>query len=764
MANSKLNASGAKALSPQPTGSSLSNGGRDIVRPGSGRPDAGLFGESVKTLRGRDADTQEGALRPPRTSSGNPPSPSPTRPPRPRPLSTLPPAVTVQPPQSPPKVKGPVLTLLGTPTYLSTDAPLSATSGGSSPRHFKIPSRPNTPHLEPRRSPKLSASQPPSPPPPRRSGEFRREAVSKVPPPVNRSEKPKIASKPVALSFRTEATPLELSKPNPSSKEVSPFNTPPSRGSSPEHELSAPALPRPRPYSTVESPSTRSFEPPPVHHSVVTRRNNQDANGLGRGIVSPQITGEQRPALPSRPPAVPEASRPRAPLGTMMPPPPRPSVDTSRTRPNATAATEGTPTLSTPPKRVFSTPTSQLQTPPRSHGRSMTVDRTSDRVPAEFRTPPVAPTYSDSRQSLDTASLAITHKDSLPPSDYPDVSHSNRRPPYFRQGAREISTKYDTRILEVCGEYVCTSGNLTRVWSLVDGEIVTSLAHTEGIKIISVAFKPASEIKDEGARMWLGNNIGEIIEVDLIAQSVVASKTNAHTRREIIKMYRHLNEMWTLDDGGTLHLWAPDSTGSPALTNPYQSFRVPKGHTFSMVVGDELWHAAGKDLRIFLPTLDGRTQFQILTRPINIPSAGDISSGTTISSQPDKVYFGHTDGKVSIYSRRNYACLGVVNVSIYKITALAGIGGNLWAGFSTGMVYVYDTTQSPWVTKKDWQAHHDPVVKLIPDPSSCWSLDRAQVVSLGQDNVIRVWDGLLQDDWMGKFYLFVSSLFVRNPS
>jgi hypothetical protein len=381
----------------------------------------------------------------------------------------------------------------------------------------------------------------------------------------------------------------------------------------------------------------------------------------------------------------------------------------------------------------------------------MTVDRTSDRTPAEFRTPPVANfAYSDPRQSLDVVSLPPVQKEQLTLGDYPDVSHSNRRPPYFKQGAREISTKYDTRILDVCGEFVCTSGALTRVWSLVDGEIVTSLAHTEGIKIISVAFKPAAEIKDEGTRLWLGNNIGEIIEVDVRTQSVVTSKTNAHTRREIIKMYRHLNEMWTLDDGGTLHLWAPDSTGSPPLTNPYQSFRVPKGHTFSMVVGDELWHAAGKDLRVFVPTLDGSTQFQVLQRPLNQSNAGDITSGTTISSQPDRVYFGHADGKVSIYSNHDYACLGIINVSIYKITALAGIGGNLWAGFSTGMVYVYDTTQTPWVTKKDWQAHHDPVVKLIPDRSSCWTLDRAQVVSLGQDSMIRVWDGLLQDDWIGK--------------
>jgi WD40 repeat protein len=431
----------------------------------------------------------------------------------------------------------------------------------------------------------------------------------------------------------------------------------------------------------------------------------------------------------------------------MPPPPPRPSVD--RTRPTV-ITTDTTPQFATPPKRVFSTPTNQLQTPPRSHGRSMTVDRTSDRTPAEFRVP-LTVARSDSRQSYEAPSPVSYSKDIAQPSlgDYPDASRSNRRPPFFRTGAREISAKYDTRILDVCGEFICTSGHLTRVWSLVDGEILTSLAHTEGIKIVSVSFKPASNINEEGSRIWLGNNIGELIEVDVPTSSIVISKPNAHTRREIIKMYRHLNEMWTLDDGGTLHLWAPDETGSPGLTNPYQSFRVPKGHTFSMVVGDELWHATGKDLRVFVPTMDGSTQFQILQRPLNQPNTGDITSGTTINTQPNRVYFGHTDGKVSIYSRRDYACLGVVSISMYKITSLEGVGGNLWAGFSTGMVYVYDTAESPWMIKKDWPAHDKPVIKLLADRSSCWSLDRAQVISLGQDNMLRVWDGLLQDDWIG---------------
>jgi hypothetical protein len=553
------------------------------------------------------------------------------------------------------------------------------------------------------------------------------------------------------LESKSLAAPAHSHTPN---ERSSPFSTPPSSDSSPELEIAAPALPPNKPRLMTENNvmvvTHQSFEPPPVHHSVASRRRDQEVNGLGRAYISPQLTGEQRPALPGRPHVASERSKPRAfPQTSMMPPPP-PRASMDRPRPILTT-TESAPSLATPPKRVFSTPTTQLQTPPRSHGRSMTMDRT----PTEFRAPISATNpHVEPRASLDVARLgsaAPNTKEILTPKlgEYPDSSNSNRRPPCFTQGVREIGTKYDTRIYDVCGEFVCTSGHITRVWSLLDGESMMSLAHTEGIRIVSVCFKPGANVTEEGARLWLGNNIGELVEVDIATQTVVAVKTSAHTRREIIKMYRHKDEMWTLDDGGTLHLWAPDKSGSISLINPSQSFRIPKGHTFSMVIGDELWHATGKDIRVFVPTTAGNAQFQVLQRPLCQANAGDVTSGAVISTQPDRVYFGHVDGKVSVYSLRDYSCLGVVNISVYKITSLAGVGGKLWAGFSTGMIYVYDTTQTPWTVKKDWHAHKDPLIGMVADRSSFWSLDRAQVISLGQDNMIRVWDGLLSEDWIG---------------
>jgi WD40 repeat protein len=75
----------------------------------------------------------------------------------------------------------------------------------------------------------------------------------------------------------------------------------------------------------------------------------------------------------------------------------------------------------------------------------------------------------------------------------------------------------------------------------------------------------------------------------------------------------------------------------------------------------------------------------------------------------------------------------------------------LWVAFKTGMIYVYDVNTNPWTVKKDWKAHDSPVCGLVLDPSALWTISYLQVVSLGTDNQIRLWDGMLEDDWLGRF-------------
>ncbi|KAI0834146.1 DNase I-like protein [Hypoxylon sp. FL0890] len=669
--------------------------------------------------------------------------------PNPPPLSPKPikpPAVLIEPPQSPPKPRPLSALQHDTSAHLVPDPSKSPnTPAASSPRSFKIPTRPNTPILEPGRSPRLAAAaQPPSPPPPRRSAELKREREARasppIPPPVNRAEKPaNRLSRLIENAPKLELTPQIA-------EQRSPFNSPPS---SPENE-ERPVLPtrpaRPPPQKGISRSNTlpRGFEPPPVHHTVAGIRRDHEVNGNVRSPISPQPVGD-RPALPARPQTITDPVPARIPASSAMKPPPRPP------RPGITtsAVTIDGPVPSQS-KRVVSTPTSQYAPPPsHSHGRSLTVDRSSERTPAEFHIPTrrAGPSDADNHSSDSPHPASAGQVEVV--SQFPDSTRINRRPPFIKQGVHEIYTKYDTRIFDVCGQYVCTTGHLTRVWNLLDGELVMSFAHDEGTKATAVAFKPTSDVQEEGTRLWIGNNIGEIIEADIASQSIIGNKVNAHGRYEIVKIYRHYNEMWTLDEGGTLHVWGPDSDGAPNLgSNPHQTYRLPKGHTFSMIVGEELWHAAGKDIRIFTPTTGGRNQLQVLMRPLVTEGAGEVTSGTLLRAQPGKVFLGHSDGKVSIYSQKDLTCLSVLNVNSYKINSLVGVGNYMWAGFNTGKICVYDVTESPWVIKKDWQAHNNPVIKIIADPASFYKLDRCQVISLGADNMLKSWDGLLQDDFL----------------
>lgn len=332
---------------------------------------------------------------------------------------------------------------------------------------------------------------------------------------------------------------------------------------------------------------------------------------------------------------------------------------------------------------------------------------------------------------------------------YPDSSSTNRRPPFIKKGCYEIQPKYDPRIFDVCGQYVCTTGPLTRVWSLLDGEQIVSLAHTEGVKATAVSFKPCADPDQEGSKVWIGTNLGEIMEVEVPTQRILICKTGVHGKSEVTKIYRHLNEMWTVDEGGNLHVWGPDADGEPNLNNhPHQTYKIPKGETFSMVVGDELWQATGKQLRVFAPTRDNHAPFQVLARAITVDGAGDITSGTLLKSFPGKVFLGHVDGKISIFSTSDYSCKTVVNVTTWKINTLAGVGQYIWAGYNTGKVCVYDVSQTPWVVLKEWQAHDTTILKMKVDFAAAYQLDQLQVVSLGADSRIKVWDGMLQDDWL----------------
>ncbi|KAK5993937.1 putative inositol polyphosphate 5-phosphatase C9G1.10c [Cladobotryum mycophilum] len=699
-----------------------------------------------------------------------PPPPISNRPPPTIPksqsLAVQPPAVTVQPPQSPPKV-GPSSIAPGehSPFLDPVSIGPSSTNSSGAPTPIRIPSRPLTPTTgaSTPRSPRQGPSAAPSPPPPRRSTELKRdrEAKSAPPPPAPRLEKPRIPS--VKTTGATEVRSHPTGRRGELSREASPFNSPPASPSIAAKDETPPELPtRPRPPVQNDALNkakqmAEAFEAPALRRSLSVQQRGRDVefNGFYRGAIAPQLTGEPRPALPARP-QVQDTSLHHA--HQAMKPPPKPP------RPAAPMTAQKTGTTPPPPPassqastyRAVSNPTTQtaqhLPAPPgKSHGRSKTMDPVADRASSDTHNIAASDPVVAKPVQMATVSEGLSPS-TEPPSQvvtYPDASSTNRRPPFIKKGCYEILPKYDPRIFDVCGPFVCTSGHLTRVWNLLDGEQLVSLQHTEGVRATAVSFKPAADPDQEGNKLWIGTNQGEIMEVEVETHRILNTRPGAHGKSEITKIYRHLNELWSVDEGGNLHVWGPGNDGEPSLNgNPARSFKLPKGETFSLVVGDELWQATGKAIRVFAPTPDGRTPFQVFVKPLMTDGAGDVTCGALLKTHPDKIFFGHIDGKISIYSTADYSCKTVINVTTGKINTLAGVGQYLWAGYNTGRICVYDIAQSPWVVLKEWQAHENSVLKLQVDFASSFQLDQLQVVSLGTDSKIKVWDGMLQDDWL----------------
>ncbi|KAF1847887.1 DNase I-like protein [Cucurbitaria berberidis CBS 394.84] len=687
--------------------------------------------------------------------------------PKPRPTSMMafspprsptrsPPKVTVQSPKSPPKSSEPQIYSPhpSRPTsHAALDSPGPPGPSSNGAKSVKTPSRNTTPALDlkpqfPSHTTPMASADP-------RKGDRPVSYAPSVPPPVNRAGKPKIPTKSLSIDPSIRAT-LAPEASSDVAADVSPFSTPPSSsGGSTKGEPTPPVIPS---FSKPKMTASKDgyFPPPPVHHAVAEKQAHPDPRASANWSLktaapqpSPSDMPDDRPALPSRREKDNFDLRKSVQLQRAAPPdlPVRRSFD--QFRPAALVA-EANRRFMPPPRRTHTTEgtssTSSSKSleppkppPPRNSGEM--------RRPAPMARPQASQPQPYTTDS-DEEDAAPEKQPTTALTDYPDSSQANRRPPVFSENTTGIPTGYETKLFAICGDYICTTGYVTNVWNVLNGRLLMSLSHGDTVKATALAFRPAKDVEDEGKRLWLGTNTGEMLEIDIPTQSVVHTKSNAHGRSAIVKIFRYASEMWSIDDDGTLHVWPADDTGCPSLQQSPNTFRIPREHTFSMVSGSQLWVACTKEIRVYKRTGDNNHFQQITQGPLSQLNVGEVTSGAIVSSQPDRVYFGHTDGKVTVYSKKDFACLGIVNVSLYKISSLVGVGDNLWAGYSTGMIYVYDTKCTPWKVLKDWKAHEKPIAGIVADRTSIWKLDRFQVASLGTDTMLRIWDGMLKTDWL----------------
>ncbi|KAI1615869.1 phosphatidylinositol-bisphosphatase [Exophiala viscosa] len=492
------------------------------------------------------------------------------------------------------------------------------------------------------------------------------------------------------------------------------------------------------------SETIRSTPPPPVVHSQSIRAPHaRDPRQLGFNSQQQADVG-----------VIEEEARPDLPPRRNIEPPPRPSNESkNQIKPVTQMQHHGVPDKARkliPAQPVSRTPAVAVDTrfpPPPKRGSVDSVQvptSANSRTEVSNRSSISAAAPRASRDDSDDAEERAEEPSTLR-SEYPDATNTNRRPPFCKDSPWEIGTRSDSRTLTVCGKYLCTAGYVTRVFDMTSGEQVMSINHGETVKVTAVAFKPAADLAQEGAMLWLGTNAGELMELE-VATYTIKTTNLTHNRREIVSILRNGRDLWTLDDDGKLFVWEADETGVPSLKYSHISHKVQRGHSFSMVIDGTLWLATGKEVRVYKP--GNENSFAALTGPLSQHGTGDVTCGTHSKENGGRAYFGHNDGRVTIYSTQNFSFIGNIKASDYKINSMSYVGDRLWAAFKTGMVYVYDTSTLPWKVKKDWRAHEGPATELLLDPSSVWTLQRLQVVTIGHDNYVRLWDAALEDDWI----------------
>lgn len=162
-------------------------------------------------------------------------------------------------------------------------------------------------------------------------------------------------------------------------------------------------------------------------------------------------------------------------------------------------------------------------------------------------------------------------------------------------------------------------------------------------------------------------------------------------------------------------------------------------------------------MSVYHPSLSEKDSFNVTSRPIPclpVPpgrSLCGIICSTYIQKYPDYVFFGHEDGTVSVFSRSKCVAIESVNVSLHKITSMSGVGSHLWIGSQSGTISIADVGVQPWKIIKDWKAHETPVRAIVSNEKTFFSaprLSQMPVVSVGLEQGMLIWDGLLKTDWI----------------
>lgn len=287
-------------------------------------------------------------------------------------------------------------------------------------------------------------------------------------------------------------------------------------------------------------------------------------------------------------------------------------------------------------------------------------------------------------------------------------------------------------------------------------------------KITCMEFRPTMSKAERGYILWIGTKEGHIYELDIRTNHVRASKYAA-LLHPITNIFRYGRSMVVLDETGKALIYSPDPANQEdisLLTTIPRVTRTTEKQDFVKLLDGKLWTAARLERQGSVPSqkLPVIRIFDVFN-PANtgrslLPSehVGPVTSATVIPSHPGLVYMGHEEGYISIWQLEtddgHPLCVEVTKVSTSDILSLEGVNDRLWAGSRNGMISAYDVSQKPWLVTNCWNAHPGlPVMKLMINHFAIVNTERLCVASIGRDEQLKLWDGLLGSDWVGRYPL-----------
>lgn len=365
---------------------------------------------------------------------------------------------------------------------------------------------------------------------------------------------------------------------------------------------------------------------------------------------------------------------------------------------------------------------------------------------------------------------------------HPDTTHASKKPPVFGHEIR-ISNEFGTIhaittrgsiIVVGTSHYNIKSYNIKIASEILFNPslLVPCPQETTSTDIIrSICFSPAMHPNDDNEIVWAGTENGSILAMNTQSNEIIIKRMATHSQ-PITFMLRNRNiELWTMDDGGTLNIWpvlkittcgssSSSSSSSSAInlseTTPerFQVTTNAKTAILSPTKSNILWLSSGRSI--------DRFDRSVLVPVIEMPTElGDITRLFTMPFHHNQIFAVHVDGQISAWDETTFEKSLCITVSMDKLTAVLPVGlFYLWAGFSNGMVAIYDTRSEPWVVVKIWKAHKNAITKFTVDEFSIF--ETMPVISVDSAGHIAIWDGLLTDHWIGKFVRIIKRQSLRK--